>query len=551
MVPIRRSRKMPSRPALVGTLLFLTLGLAGVMAHQAWVATRSHERIAKGALHEHALSAAWQLTSAMERDLYGRYFGPGLEAVAKAGGAYPDMPLEDVKGFQKVLSEFGWTLAAEGLDFIFRLDLGDGKLEMRGKGSSEPEAAEWLRQFIKEEASFGYQASKGIPAGIKMVDRGYGDRALVYIIEPDAGPSAKVAFGFQTDMRPIKLIASEVANKTPLLPPALTEGAETTELLSFVLRTSSGREVFASVPQYPKDIRAVDTVEARYGGFIGTVSINPKAAEFLVIGGLPKSRLPMILGLLVLTSSMIIVAIFQLRREQELALLRTDFISSVSHQLRTPLAQIRMFGETLLLGRVRTQEEEERSLEIIVKEAQRLTHQVDNVLHFSRAQRGEVALSLQQTTLSPLISEVLESFCPLAEAQDCRLESSLDETLKAWVDPGAFRQILLNLLENAVKYGPPDQIIDVRLRKGPAGAVQLLVEDEGEGVPEDQRRDIFAPYSRLERHRDSGVAGSGIGLSVVKELAERQGASVRVEDSVSGGARFVVAFPPEPPGVEA
>ena len=100
---------------------------------------------------------------------------------------------------------------------------------------------------------------------------------------------------------------------------------------------------------------------------------------------------------------MLLVAIFQLRREQELALLRTDFVSSVSHQLRTPLAQIRMFGETLLLGRVRSEEEEQRSLEIIVKEAQRLTHQVDNVLHFSRAQRGEVALSLQETALAPLI----------------------------------------------------------------------------------------------------------------------------------------------------
>jgi signal transduction histidine kinase len=123
------------------------------------------------------------------------------------------------------------------------------------------------------------------------------------------------------------------------------------------------------------------------------------------------------------------------------------------------------------------------------------------------------------------------------------VEASLDESLRAWVDPGAFRQILLNLLENAVKYGPPDQIVDVRLRKGVAGTVQLLVEDEGEGIPEDQRREIFAPYSRLARDRDSGVAGSGIGLAVVRELARRQGATVRVEDSVSGGASFVVAFP--------
>jgi signal transduction histidine kinase len=202
-----------------------------------------------------------------------------------------------------------------------------------------------------------------------------------------------------------------------------------------------------------------------------------------------------------------------------------------------------MFGETLLLGRVRTEEEEKRSLEIIVKESQRLTHQVDNVLHFSRAQRGEVALSLVETPLAPLVREVLESFCPLAEAQDCRVEASLDESLVANVDPGAFRQILLNLLENAVKYGPSEQIIDVRLRKGAAETVQLLVEDEGEGIPPEDRSEVFAPYSRLERDRESGVAGSGIGLAVVKELARRQDASVRVDDSVSGGARFIVAFP--------
>jgi signal transduction histidine kinase len=141
------------------------------------------------------------------------------------------------------------------------------------------------------------------------------------------------------------------------------------------------------------------------------------------------------------------------------------------------------------------------------------------------------------------VEEVLESFCPLAEAQDCRIESSLDDTLTADVDPAAFRQILLNLLENAVKYGPANQIIDVRLRKRAGETVQLLVEDEGDGIPEDQREEVFSAYSRLERHRDSGVAGSGIGLAVVKELAVRQGGWVRVEEAVSGGARFIVGFP--------
>lgn len=532
---------------MVGTLLILTLGLAGVMAYQAWDATRSHKRIAKAALHDHAVSAAWQLASALQRDIYSFFFAPGLEAVAKAGGAYLDVPLKDFSGFQKILKDFQLYLGAEGVDFLFRLNLQTGKLESRGNPAPEAETTQWLKTFLKEQELKGSSVPKRVPAGIQIHGAPGQERVLVWAIEPSSGSDAKVAFGFQTDLSPIKSIASEITNRSSLLPPALTGGLKTEKLLSFVVTISSGKEVYISSPQYPPEIEAKDTVGASYGGLTGTIRINPAVADLLVIGGLPKSRLPTILGLLALTSSLLLVAIFQLRREQELALLRTDFVSSVSHQLRTPLAQIRMFGETLLLGRVRSDEERRRSLEIIVKEAHGLTHQVDNVLHFSRAQRGEIALSLKETPLAPLISEILESFCPLAEAQGCRIEASLDESLRARVDTGAFRQILLNLLENAVKYGPPDQIIDVRLRKSPSDTIQLVVEDEGEGIPEDQRTEVFSPYSRLERDRESGVAGSGIGLAVVKELAERQGASVRVQESLSGGARFIVAFPPNVP----
>jgi signal transduction histidine kinase len=527
----------------VGVLLALTLVLAGIMAYQAWDAARSHERIAKATLEEHALSAAWQLTSAIRRHLEDVYLWRGLEVADKVGGATPERPFPSLPTFRKVLSEFGWAFGKARLDFIFRLDLKTGKLEVQGDEAVDPETTQWLKTFLKDQSSAGPFAAKQALAGIKVHGAEGEERMFAFAFYPDPGPMARMAFGFQTDLSPLKDIVAKVGETTPLLPPALTGGRETWEILSFSVHTPSGRAVYLSSPQYSPEIEASDTVGTLYGGFTGSVHINPKAAELLVIGGLPKSRLPTIVGLLILTSALIIVATFQLRREQELALLRTDFVSSVSHQLRTPLAQIRMFGETLLLGRVRNQEEERRSLEIIVKEAQRLTHQVDNVLHFSRAQRGEIALNLKDMSLAPLVSEVLESFCPLAEAQECRVESSLDESLRAVVDPGAVRQILLNLLENAVKYGPPDQIIDVRLRKGPSGTVQLLVEDEGEGIPEDQRSEIFSPYSRLERDRDSGVAGSGIGLAVVKELARRQGGSVRVEDSVSGGARFIVAFP--------
>lgn len=525
------------------SLLFLTLGLAGVMAYQAWDATRSHERIAKKTLAGHALSAAWELTSAIGRELHIELLRKGLDASYKAATNHPHAPLPPFRTFEKLLEDFGWTFRAAKFDFIFRMDFLKGKPEFRGDDPPVGEANQWFVVFLKELATAGPAEKRGPPAGIRIHGPPGKERVLVYELKFDPASGTYLAFGFQTDLSPVKAVVERVAKDTPLLPPALTDGADQSRLLSFTVSIPSGKQVYSSYPKYPPEIQEKGPVGLALGGLEGAVQINPDAIELLVIGGLPKSRLPTILGLLALTSAMVLVAFFQLRREQELSLLRTDFVSSVSHQLRTPLAQIRMFGETLLLGRVRSEEEERRSLEIIVKEAQSLTHQVDNVLHFSRAQRGEVALSLQRATLAPLVSEVLESFGPLAEAQGCRVEASLDETLEARVDPGAFRQVLLNLLENAVKYGPADQIVDVRLRKGAAGTVQLLVEDEGRGIPADQRADIFAPYSRLERDRDSGVAGSGIGLAVVKELARRQGASVRVEDSVSGGARFVVAFP--------
>jgi signal transduction histidine kinase len=126
------------------------------------------------------------------------------------------------------------------------------------------------------------------------------------------------------------------------------------------------------------------------------------------------------------------------------------------------------------------------------------------------------------------------------------VEANVQEGVSAMADPASIRQILLNLLENAVKYGPADQIVDVKVHPGSPGMTRLVVEDEGEGIPADQRETVFTPYARLDRDRDSGVAGSGIGLAVVRELANRQNGSAWVESSMSGGARLVVELPAGP-----
>src|SRR5207244_11971883 len=134
----------------------------------------------------------------------------------------------------------------------------------------------------------------------------------------------------------------------------------------------------------------------------------------------------------------------------ELARLRGDFVSGVSHELRTPLAQIRMFSETLLLGRVRSDEERERSLEIIDQEARRLAHLVENLLHFSRSERRLARLSPAPAPLAPLLREAAESFAPLAAARSVTLRTALADAVVGTVDAGALRPSVPHLLRQAL-----------------------------------------------------------------------------------------------------
>ncbi|HEX8906176.1 MAG TPA: HAMP domain-containing sensor histidine kinase, partial [Longimicrobiaceae bacterium] len=172
---------------------------------------------------------------------------------------------------------------------------------------------------------------------------------------------------------------------------------------------------------------------------------------------------------------------------------------------------------------------------------------VDNVLAFSRAERRQVRLSPEPAELAPLVREALESFAPLAAARRTTVRERLHQGVTASVDRGAIRQVLLNLLDNAVKYGPPGQTIEVGLAAA-EGTARITVQDQGPGIPPRERERIFAPFVRLKRDAESAVAGSGIGLSVVAQLAALHGGRVRVEEAAGGGARFVVELPAEQAG---
>jgi signal transduction histidine kinase len=235
---------------------------------------------------------------------------------------------------------------------------------------------------------------------------------------------------------------------------------------------------------------------------------------------------------------LLVGAIWLFRREQAVMEMREDFVSQVSHELRTPLTQIRMFAETLLLNRTRSDDERRRSLEIIDRESQRLSHLVDNVLRASKVS-DTVQLDCYEQPLAPILREVCNSMQSATDRVTIQL--SVDESVVANADADAFREIILNLLDNAIKYGPDGQTITVALADI-EGSVRLSVEDQGPGVPKVETERVWDKFYRLGRERTSAIGGTGIGLAVVRELVEAMGGRCWF-DSSNGGARVNVEFP--------
>jgi signal transduction histidine kinase len=370
----------------------------------------------------------------------------------------------------------------------------------------------------------------------------WGPRAIVLRFYPEPGPAPESMYGFVVPEEVLTERLTEILDREPILPGARLGSADQEDLLAVEIRDGAGRRMAASPNYAHSAFTAWESLGDAFGALTVTVAMPDDAAETLVIGGLPASRLPAILALLLLTTGVVIAAIRLLRREAELGALRADFVSSISHELRTPIAQIRMFGETLLLDRVRSDEERQRSLEILVKESRRLAHQVDNVLLFSRAEQQTVRLDPKPTDLRALLQEIVEGFRPLAETRGMRLRNDFDSDVVASVDAMALEQTVINLLDNAVKYGPDGQTIRLGVRSTRAGHAQIVVEDEGPGIPPEDRDTIWDPYARLERDRESAIAGTGIGLAVVREMVRRMDGTVRVENGTGGGARFVIEF---------
>ena len=541
MPPLVVTRSRRSRSALLVALLVAMLALASTLAYQAQDAVRSHRETAEHALRDYAEFAALGFGVRVKEGLY-----TALEyRMSEITGRRWPAPgsARSPFGASHTLADDGPRkhCASDELGMAyFRLHLKTGSVATKG-GCATSALRSWLADTVALHARTSYDKKWEWAVVVGTVQ---GEPRIVgYALERGAEGWPTAAYGF---VEPFDAFATASLGKHvthwPLLPTSLTGGAPNEAFLSARVTDRDGFLVFRTPAQYAERFTGKMDLPEAFGGLLVHVALNPEAAAGLVIGGLPRSRLPLLLGLVALTAALVAVALLQLRREAELNRLRGDFISNVSHELRTPLAQIRMFAETLLLGRVRSPDEHHRSLQIIDQEARRLTHLVENVLQFSRSEHRTARLTLEATDLGEQVRETIEGFEPLAQTRRIDLRVEVGDHCTVRADRGAMRQILLNLLDNAVKYGPVSQTVTVRLERS-GERVRLSVEDQGPGVPSVHRDRVFEPFYRLEHGTESAVAGSGIGLAVVRELVEMHGGQTWVESAAGGGARFVVELP--------
>jgi signal transduction histidine kinase len=269
-------------------------------------------------------------------------------------------------------------------------------------------------------------------------------------------------------------------------------------------------------------------------------------------GLIGPARLPFLLaGVLIAVLTLVLlggfVAFFRgVRREILLSQLKTEFVANVSHELKTPLALIRLFGETLLLGRVTDPERRTRYYEIITRESERLSQLISNVLNFSSIEAGKTTYRLSSCDLSKVLRETIESYRFHLEEKGFTSRVEIADSLPpVAADPDAVAQALINLLQNAMKYSRDEKEVTLRA-SSEDGSVRVSVEDRGIGIPAHEQPLIWQDYYRTREARALGTRGSGLGLSVVQHIMRAHGGAVALESEPGRGSVFTLVFPTSP-----
>ncbi|HXZ80476.1 MAG TPA: ATP-binding protein [Terriglobales bacterium] len=259
----------------------------------------------------------------------------------------------------------------------------------------------------------------------------------------------------------------------------------------------------------------------------------------------------LILGCLsLLMAGGVVLTYRNVSKEIALARLKSDFVSNVSHELRTPLSLIRLYAETLELGRLTDPRKYQEYYQIIRKESERLTALINNILDFSRIEAGRKEYEFRETDLRELVKNTLESYRYQIEQNGFIFEEKIEPVPPMRIDREAMARSLVNLVNNALKYSQDRKYIGVNLYRE-NGSVKLEVIDHGIGIPRTEQGKIFEKFYRVGDPLVHNTKGSGLGLSLVRHIVHAHGGEVSVDSAPGQGSKFTIALPVEPNGVQS
>ena len=558
------SRLTPRRPLLI---LFASIGLIAVAVIDAQRAVVSQQEVATRALREYASFAAWNYGQHLNLAL-ANITREALGAVNHGDNLHTNPTVPRARALAHYLPYDMACLcyrarAGPNPDTFFAFGVGRDSLDVALNAHPDP-ATGWEvdrplpiplpittpgdysaddRRWVTDSLTRRIRAATTPDHGYSFIvgreDRATrSPRVIAYTLMPTAWGDTMV-YGARYSTESFAAILGGVLDGNGVLPATFTAGRRNRDVLAVRVRDANGNTLFDSAPGLTSPLSAHLDLPERYGALAVDALIRPELAGTLIIGGLPRSRLPVLLGLLLLAASLSVVAVMQLRREGELTRLRADFVSSVSHELRTPLAQIRLYVDTLRLGRATTDAQREWSLGHIERETTRLNHLIENALRFSRLGTDDVVPE-RLLDVGAEVRKIVDEFQPLALSRRATIETVVTVTTPLALGADALRHMLVNLLDNAVKYGPAGQVICVTVQQSAAELI-VSVADQGPGIAESERETIWRPF--LRGTTAAGQGGSGIGLTIVREVAAQRGGRAWVEPADAQGARFAFALP--------
>jgi two-component system phosphate regulon sensor histidine kinase PhoR len=275
------------------------------------------------------------------------------------------------------------------------------------------------------------------------------------------------------------------------------------------------------------------------------VQVSPSASDELMARVQNRAMLELVM--VVLSCAVIVLGVATIllaaERERRISALKSDFVANVSHELKTPLALVRMFGEMLQSGRVASEEKRQQYLDIIVGESERLSALIENVLDFARVERGREAYDFAEGDVGEAVTKAVNVYRYRAEREGIDLAIELGTDLpRTRIDERALQLAIINLIDNALKYASGSEVVTVTASRD-NGAIVVRVVDRGPGVPPEDQERIFERFVRGSTARGTPVRGSGIGLALVKHIAESHGGRAWVDSEVGHGASFVISIP--------